>query len=109
MAEGFRSFAEFWPHYLHEHTRPPTRALHYIGTSLGLLLLAGFVATGDWRLLMAAPVAGYAFAWFAHAFIERNRPATFTHPLWSFYGDFRMLWCWMTGRLSAELHRARLA
>ena len=109
MAEEFRSFAAFWPHYLREHRDPRTRGLHYLGTSLGVLLLAGFLATGDWRLLIGAPIAGYAFAWFAHAFIEHNRPATFTHPLWSLIGDFRMLWCWATGRLRTELARSRSA
>jgi len=106
MAEEFQSFAAFWPHYLREHRDPRTRLLHYIGTALGVLLLLGFLVTGSGWVLIGAPIAGYAFAWFAHAFIERNRPATFTHPLWSFYGDFYMLWCWTTGRLAAELARA---
>lgn len=109
MAEDFQSFAEFWPFYLREHHRPFTRLLHYVGTTLGVILLLGFLATGDWRLLTGAPIAGYAFAWFAHAFIERNRPATFAHPLWSFQGDFYMLYCWATGRLAAELDRTNPA
>lgn len=109
MAETFRSFAEFWPFYLREHGAPGTRALHYVGTSLALLLLAGFVTVGDWRLLVAGPIAGYGFAWLAHAFVERNRPATFTHPFWSLMGDFYMLYCWATGRLGVELERARPA
>lgn len=109
MATQFRSFAEFWPFYLREHGDPRTRALHYFGTSLALLLLIGFIASGDWRLLAGAPVAGYAFAWFAHGFVEHNKPATFTHPLWSLFGDFYMLYCWITGRLGAELARARPA
>jgi hypothetical protein len=108
MEDAPRSFTEFWPYYLSEHRHPRTRAVHYVGTTLGVLLLLCFLATGDWRMLVAAPIAGYGFAWFAHAFIERNRPATFTHPLWSFYGDFYMLWCWATGRLAAELQRRAL-
>jgi hypothetical protein len=107
MADDFRRFADFWPHYLREHSNPSTRALHYVGTSLALLLLAGFVASGDWRLLVGAPVAGYAFAWVAHGYVERNKPATFTHPLWSLFGDFYMLFCWATGRLGAELERCK--
>ena len=109
MAEAPRSFGEFWPHYLREHRDPRTRGIHYLGTTLGVLLLLGFLAGGDWRLLLAAPIAGYAFAWFAHAVIERNWPATFTHPLWSFYADVYILWCWATGRLAGELDRARPA
>ena len=109
MAQRFRSFAEFWPFYLREHSDPRTRALHYFGTSLALVLLIGFAATGDWRLLVGAPIAGYAFAWFAHGYVEHNKPATFSHPLWSLWGDFYMLYCWATGRLGAELERARRA
>ncbi len=109
MAEEFSSFAEFWPYYLGEHSRKATRGLHYLGTSLGVLLLLAFLVSGDWRLLLAAPIAGYAFAWLAHAAIERNRPATFRHPLWSLMGDFYMLYCWATGRLGAEIERAKPA
>ncbi len=91
------SYREFWPRYLGEHRRAATRALHYTGTCLGLFLLAGAVARGDWRLAVAALVCGYAFAWIGHAVVERNRPATFTHPWWSFISDFRMLFTWLAG------------
>ena len=109
MGDRITSFSEFWPHYLRAHADPRTRALHYFGTSLAIVLLLGFVITQDWRCLVAAPVAGYAFAWFAHVVFEKNRPATFGHPLWSLFGDFYMLYCWATGRLGVELARARPA
>ncbi len=99
------SYREFWPRYLAEHSRPATRALHFLGTGLGLVLLAAAVLLGDWRLLPAALVAGYGFAWTAHALVERNRPATFTHPWWSFVSDFRMFFLWLAGRLAAELKK----
>ena len=103
------TYAEFWPYYLRAHSDRRTRAAHYMGTSLGLLLLLGALATGDWRLLVAAPLVGYAFAWIGHFGFEGNKPATFGHPLWSLYSDFRMLSLWATGRLEAELRRARPA
>ncbi|MDP8994051.1 MAG: DUF962 domain-containing protein [Pseudomonadota bacterium] len=105
MAEP-RSFAEFWPHYLREHARPHTRALHYAGTSIAVLIFVAAVATRAWWLLAAVPVAGYAFAWLGHAAVERNRPATFAHPLWSLRGDLRMWRLWLTGSLGAELRAA---
>jgi hypothetical protein len=71
-----KTYAEFWPFYLGEHSQAGTRALHFLGTLLGLGLLAAALVLWDWRLLASALVTGYGFAWLGHAFIERNRPAT---------------------------------
>ncbi|GGD45001.1 DUF962 domain-containing protein [Erythrobacter arachoides] len=106
MAKAYRTFAEFWPHYLREHARPTTRALHYIGTALVIAVALIAVVSGSWWLLLAMPLAGYFFAWIAHFTVERNRPATFTYPLWSLAADFRMFAFWITGRLGPELERA---
>jgi hypothetical protein len=102
----YKSFSEFWPHYLREHSRPATRRIHYAGTALVLAFAVAALALGDWRLLAAVPLAGYGFAWFGHAAVERNRPATFTYPLWSLAADFRMAWLWATRRLDPELAKA---
>ena len=106
MPSVHATYAEFWPHYLREHARPDTRAAHAAGTAAGVALLAlGLLGRRRWPLL-AAPVAGYALAWGSHMLLERNRPATFSHPLWSLGSDFRMAWLMLTGRLGAELRRA---
>lgn len=110
MAERlYSSFREFWPYYLREHARPATRAYHYVGTSLVVLLAIGAIATRTWWLLAVLPLAGYGFAWAGHAFAERNRPATFTYPSWSLAADFRMWWLWLTGRIGPELEAAGVA
>lgn len=99
----YSRFREFWPHYLRQHSRPVTRRLHYAGTGLVLACAIAALAMRDWRLLALVPLAGYGFAWFSHAAVERNRPATFTYPFWSLAADFRMAWLWATGRLDSEL------
>ena len=100
MAERrFRSFSEFWPYYLSEHSRPATRLLHYIGSLAGIAVIVALIALGKWYLFPLAFVPGYAMAWIGHFFVEKNRPATFTYPLWSFIGDWKMLAMMLTGKL----------
>lgn len=106
MGKTIASFADFWPYYLREHSRPATRALHYVGTSLVVALAVYALVTARWLLFLAIPVAGYFFAWVGHFGIEKNRPATFTYPLWSLGADFKMWWLWLTGRLGREIERA---
>lgn len=100
-----RSFAEFWPFYVAEHAKAGTRRLHFAGTTLALACLVAFVLTLDWRLLVAAVVAGYAFAWAGHFFVEHNRPATFTYPFWSLLGDWKMWAAMLLGRMDAEVRK----
>ncbi len=105
MSTNPRGYSEFWPYYLGEHRRAGTRALHLIGTGIGVALLIAAAVTADWRLLLAGIVAGYAFAWISHATIEHNRPATFSYPLWSLISDLRMLGLFLIGRLDRELRK----
>jgi hypothetical protein len=89
-ARRYASFAEFYPFYLSEHADRTCRRLHFAGTSLGLAcLLTALVTLSAWWLL-AGLLVGYAFAWVGHFVFEKNRPATFTYPLWSFMGDWVM-------------------
>ncbi len=102
------SFEEFWPFYVSQHRRSSTRAWHFAGTTMVLGSLAAGVAVAPvWALL--APVVGYGPAWIGHFFFEKNRPATFTYPLWSLRGDFRMYRLMLTGRMGPEVERARQA
>ncbi len=105
MAGRIQTYGEFWPFYLSQHSHPANRALHIIGTGLGAVLLAAGLATLDWRLIVASFIAGYAFAWAGHFLVERNKPATFTYPVWSLVSDLRMFGLALAGRLAAELKR----
>jgi hypothetical protein len=99
MSRPFASFAEFYPFYLDEHQDRTCRRLHFVGTSLalGILVYSAFNGWG-WGILLAL-VTGYAFAWVGHFFFEKNRPATFKHPFYSFIGDWVMWKDMLTGRI----------
>ena len=99
-----RTFADFWPYYVRAHSRPRTRVLHAIGSILALICIVAAIVYNLWFLL-AAPVIGYAFAWYAHFFVEHNKPATFGHPFYSLAADYVMLWKILTGRMGDEVTR----
>ena len=98
-SEDFETFWDFYPYYLTEHQDRMCRLLHVIGSTLVLAeaccLLSGALSGLFWLLL---PVTGYGFAWVGHFFFEHNRPATFTYPIWSLYGDWVMFFEVVTGR-----------
>jgi hypothetical protein len=98
---AFNSVGAFYPFYLSQHQVRWNRRLHFVGTTTVLLLAATALALGNGWLLFGLPLAGYGFAWAGHFFFEKNRPATFTHPLYSLMCDFRMYWDIWRGRISA--------
>ena len=100
-----RTYREFWPYYLNEHKEPKTRALHLAGTCVATVLLATGIVTADIWFFLAAILAGYGPAWFAHFVVEKNRPTTFRYPLWSLISDFRMAATWLAGGLEREIKR----
>ena len=87
---GYSSFAEFYPFYLSEHGNRACRRMHFVGSTLVLALIALAVISGQLRWLWLVPVVGYGFAWIGHFVFEKNRPATFKHPLYSLLGDWVM-------------------
>lgn len=95
----YNSFGEFYPFYLGEHQNKTCRRLHVIGSLLVLVVLFYAIFRQQWQLLWLLPIIGYGFAWIGHFFFEKNRPATFKYPLYSFMGDWVMLWQVLTGKI----------
>lgn len=106
MERKYKSFNSFYPYYLTEHSKSSTRNLHFIGTSLFFVLLITGLIRGEWYYFALLPVFGYGFAWVGHFFFEKNKPATFTYPLWSLAADFKMYFDWLGGKLAAKLKAA---
>jgi hypothetical protein len=92
VAEGSRitTYHEFWPLYLSQHSHPVNRWLHFAGTTIALAFIVAAVVKAEGSYLLWALFSGYGLAWFGHFFIEKNRPATFQYPIWSFISDWRM-------------------
>ena len=102
MAERLQTFAEFWPYYLGEHRSPVCRGLHYVGTTFAVLWLVLGLLTLQPLFLLPAVVSGYFFAWVGHFFVEKNRPATFSYPLWSLQADALLYGKFVTGQLARD-------
>ena len=102
---SYGSFEEFWPFYVSQHRRRGTRAVHFAGTTLGLVFLAPAIMTSRPLFVLWGLVAAYSLAWIGHFFIEKNRPATFQYPLWSFLGDMKMYALMWHGGMTAEAER----
>ena len=99
MEKQYKTFGEFYPYYLSEHANATCRVLHFIGSWLVLAALAMALITGNAWWFAAMPLAGYGFAWAGHFFFEKNRPATFTYPLYSFVGDWVMFSQLLAGKI----------
>lgn len=94
----FNSLQEFYPFYLTEHSNATSRVLHFIGTGLVLALAAAALLFHNVKLLIAVPFVGYGFAWVGHFFFEKNKPATFKHPIYSLASDFILFFDLLSGK-----------
>lgn len=103
--EAENNFAKFWPEYVRAHSQPGTRAIHLGGTLAGWALLILAVALQRWWWIPLALLVSYAPAWFSHFLVEHNRPATFEHPLWSWWADQKMVALMLAGKMGDEARR----
>ena len=98
MTDRFQTFSEFYSFYLSEHRDARCRRCHFLGTTLAIAAVVMALTVNPWFWL-AAPFLGYGFAWIGHFGFEKNRPATFQYPLYSFLGDWVMFRDMITGRV----------
>ncbi len=100
-----KNFKEFWPFYVNEHKDPRNRRLHVFGTTVGLISLATAVFFRQPQWILFALVFGYGCAWVGHFVLEKNRPATFSYPFYSFMGDAKLWFLTVRGKMDAEIAR----
>ena len=101
--QKFQTYNEFFHFYLQQHSDWRNRMLHAVGTTLGVVVVLGaLILEHPWYALLFFPI-GYGCAWTGHFVMEKNKPATFGHPFWSFISDFRMVGLMLTGRLGSYM------
>ena len=93
------TFQEFWPYFLSEHSKPATKRIHLVGMLLGIACCGVGVSLRNPFWILLGFGLGYACAWYSHFFIQKNKPATFQYPLWSFVSAFKMYWLTLTRQL----------
>lgn len=107
LEKKYKSFRSFYPYYLTEHADVKNRTLHFTGTAALLIILIIAVALQKWRMPALITLCSYGFAWAGHFFIEKNRPVTFTYPLYSLGSDFVMFWHILSGQIYQKLAEAK--
>lgn len=99
MSKKYNNFSEFYPFYLSQHANKTCRRLHFVGSCSIILLMTSVAVSGYLSLLWFIPVIGYGFAWVGHFIFEKNRPATFTYPIYSLIGDWVMFKDMLIGKI----------
>ena len=100
MAKQYQTFKDFYPFYLSQHQNSVCRCLHYVGSTIALLMAVYGIVNSTYLFILLGVLVGYAFAWVGHFFFEHNKPATFEYPWYSFIGDWKMLLDAIKGRIS---------
>lgn len=108
MSERIQTYKEFYAFYLNEHRKLGTRVFHFLGILFVFIIIGYVIYSGKERFLWYIPILGYGFAWLSHAFIERNRPATFKYPLWSLRSDFKLFFELLIGKQKFKVNQSKI-
>ena len=93
------NFNEYYKHYLTLHQNKWNRRLHALGQFATILFVLACISGSRWGALLVTPFVVYPFAWSGHFFFEKNKPATFSNPLWAKACDWVMLKDILIGRI----------
>ncbi|GJJ67686.1 hypothetical protein EMPS_00032 [Entomortierella parvispora] len=96
--DGYNSFEEFYPYYLSEHCNTINRRLHLFSTTNVVAITLYLILTKQPKYWWVTLIQGYGFAWIGHFIFEKNKPATFKHPIYSLMGDWKMWFEVVTGQ-----------
>ncbi|EED36355.1 conserved hypothetical protein [Luminiphilus syltensis NOR5-1B] len=100
MVREYKTLREFYSFYLSEHSNPVNKALHFFGTGVSLVLFVYLFATAQFVKIPLVLLVGYGFAWLGHFVFEKNKPATFQYPLYSFICDFKLFFDILRGKIT---------
>lgn len=95
-----RDYHEFYRFYLTEHRNIMSRRLHVAGSSIGLYFFSKAIIQRKRKYFLYGLASGYACAWIGHFIFEKNKPASFKQPLYSFVSDWRMFADVLRGNIS---------
>lgn len=95
-----RDYHEFYRFYLTEHRNIMSRRLHVAGSSIGLYFFSKAIIQRKPKYFLYGLASGYACAWIGHFIVEKNKPASFKQPLYSFVSDWRMFADVLRGNIS---------
>lgn len=97
-----KNYSEFYRFYLTEHRSMMSRRLHAAGSSVGIYFFSKAIRQRKAKYVAYGLLSGYACAWVGHFVFEKNKPASFKQPLYSFISDWRMLSDIVRGNLSLK-------
>ena len=97
-----QDYSTFYRFYLTEHRNIMSRRLHVVGSSIGLYCVSKAIRQKKAKYVLYGLLAGYACAWVGHFVFEKNKPASFKQPVYSFISDWRMFSDVLRGHLSLQ-------
>ena len=99
MKKEYESLDAFYKGYfLIGHKHKYTKLFHFVAIGGAIILGITFFITLDYWFLLAGFAVGYGLSIVSHYLFEKNEPATYSDPVYSFFSAFRMFFEILIGR-----------